>query len=66
MGNTIEITLKRSLIKKTKRQRAVVRGLGLRKLNHTVIKSDTPEVRGMINKVGFLLDVKDGKVEKAK
>jgi len=35
--------------------RATVRGLGLRKLNHTVELQDTPQVRGMINKVSYLV-----------
>ncbi len=37
--------------------RATVRGLGLRRLNHTVELADTPEVRGMINKVYYLVTV---------
>lgn len=57
--NSLEITLKRSLINKTEKQRAVVRGLGLRKLNHKVIRQDTPEIRGMINKIIFLLEVRE-------
>jgi len=35
--------------------RATVRGLGLRRLNHTVELQDTPEVRGMVNKVSYLV-----------
>ncbi|HKI63301.1 MAG TPA: 50S ribosomal protein L30 [Burkholderiales bacterium] len=37
--------------------RATVRGLGLRRLNHMVELSDTPAVRGMINKVYYLVQV---------
>jgi large subunit ribosomal protein L30 len=37
--------------------RATVRGLGLRRINHTVELADTPEVRGMINKVYYLVQV---------
>jgi large subunit ribosomal protein L30 len=37
--------------------RATVRGLGLRRINHTVELADTPEVRGMINRVYYLVQV---------
>jgi large subunit ribosomal protein L30 len=37
--------------------RATVRGLGLRRLNHTVELTDTPAVRGMINKVYYLVQI---------
>jgi len=46
-----------SLIGCTDRQRACVRGLGLRKLHHVVEREDTPLVRGMINKVPHLVAV---------
>jgi large subunit ribosomal protein L30 len=36
-----------------------VRGLGLRRTNHTVTVEDTPAIRGMINKVSYLLEVKE-------
>jgi large subunit ribosomal protein L30 len=49
------VTLKKSLIGCSEKQRANVRGLGLRKRNHQVEVLDTPENRGMINKVSFLL-----------
>ncbi len=52
---TVKITLKKSVIGTKKSHRATVRGMGLRKLNHTVELQDTPEVRGMINKVSYLL-----------
>jgi len=53
--NTIKVTLKRSLINTRGDHRATVRGLGLRRLNHTVELEDTPEVRGMISKVSYLV-----------
>lgn len=56
---TIKVTLKRSLIGRTERQRATVRGLGLRRMHHTVEVEDTPCVRGMINKVYPLLQVEE-------
>jgi large subunit ribosomal protein L30 len=52
----LKVTLKKSPIKSPKRQRETVRGLGLRKLHQSRIVPDTPEVRGMINKVGHLVD----------
>jgi large subunit ribosomal protein L30 len=54
---TIRVTLVRSLIGTRRDHRATVRGLGLRRLNHTVALPDTPQVRGMIRKVGYLLKV---------
>ncbi len=58
MSNMLEITLIKSVIGTTDKQRAVVRGLGLRKMHQTVSLQDTPEVRGMVNKVNHMLKVK--------
>lgn len=55
----LKITLVRSCIGRTKKQRDTVRGLGLGKLNSSVVKEDTPIVRGMINKVSHLLKVEE-------
>ncbi|NMG76154.1 50S ribosomal protein L30 [Aromatoleum diolicum] len=52
---TIKVTLVKSVIGTKQSHRATVRGLGLRRLNHTVEIQDTPEVRGMVNKVSYLL-----------
>jgi len=54
-GKTIKVTLVRSLIGTMRTHRATVRGLGLRRINHSVQVIDTPAVRGMINKVAYLL-----------
>lgn len=51
----IKVTLVKSVIGTKQSHRATVRGLGLRRLNHTVELIDTPEVRGMINKVCYLV-----------
>ncbi|RMG59089.1 MAG: 50S ribosomal protein L30 [Deltaproteobacteria bacterium] len=59
MAKQLKITLKRSLIGKSEYQRRVAYGLGLRKLNKSVIKEDTPEIRGMIEKISFMLDVEE-------
>ncbi|PWT76352.1 MAG: 50S ribosomal protein L30 [Proteobacteria bacterium] len=58
-SKTLRVTLVRSLINTRASHRATVRGLGLRRLNHTVEVEDTPAVRGMINKVGYLLRLED-------
>ena len=51
----IKVTLVRSTIGTKQSHRATVRGLGLRRLHHTVELVDTPAVRGMIAKVAYLL-----------
>lgn len=51
----VKVTLVKSLIGTRQDHRATVRGLGLRRINHTVELQDTPEVRGMIRKVAYLL-----------
>lgn len=53
----LRVTLVRSTIGFDKRQAEVVRGLGLRRLNHTVERQDVPSVRGMIRKVRHLIRV---------
>lgn len=55
----LKVTLKRSPVKGTERQQATVRGLGLRKLHQSRVLEDTPEVRGMVDKVIHLLDCED-------
>jgi large subunit ribosomal protein L30 len=54
-GKKIKVTLVRSLIGTRPEHRACVRGLGLRRLNHTVEVQDTPSNRGMIKAVAYLL-----------
>ena len=54
-GKTIKVTLVKSLIGTKPEHRASVRGLGLRRVNHTVEVQDTPSNRGMINAVSYLL-----------
>lgn len=52
---TIKITLIKSLIGTKESHKATARGLGLRKLNSSSILKDTPEVRGMIDKINYLV-----------
>jgi large subunit ribosomal protein L30 len=54
---TVKVTLVKSVIGTKASHRATVRGLGLRRIRHSVELEDTPAVRGMINKVGYLLRV---------
>jgi large subunit ribosomal protein L30 len=54
---TVSVTLVKSFYGRLPKHRATVNGLGLKRINHTVILEDTPEVRGMINKVSYLLKV---------
>ena len=54
-GKKIKVTLVKSVIGTRPEHRACVRGLGLRRLNHTVEVIDTPAIRGMINRVSYLL-----------
>ena len=55
--SSIKVTLIKSTIGRIDAHRACVRGLGLRRMHHTVEVEDTPAVRGMINAVGYLLKV---------
>ncbi len=55
----IRVTLVRSLYGRGKRHLACVRGLGLRRMHHTVEVEDTSAVRGMINKVSYLLSYEE-------
>ncbi len=57
MEKTITVKLKKSPIGYNKRQKATVHALGLKKINQTVEKSDSPTIRGMIAKVSHLVEV---------
>jgi len=54
---TVTVKLVRSIIDTKHEHRATVRGLGLRRLNSVSTLEDTPAVRGMINKVDYLVQV---------
>ncbi|WP_127718324.1 50S ribosomal protein L30 [Halobacteriovorax sp. HLS] len=58
-GKTITVKLKKSTIGSTEKQKANVRGLGLRKTGTSRTLENTPAVRGMIKKVIHLLDIKE-------
>lgn len=55
----LKVTLTKSVIGRLKSHQACVRGLGLRRTHHTVTVIDTPENRGMINKVSYMLSVEE-------
>jgi large subunit ribosomal protein L30 len=58
-AKSVKVTLIKSKFGRLPSHRATITGLGLKKINHTVELIDTPEVRGMINKVSYLLKVED-------
>ena len=55
----IRVKLIRSMNGRLKKHQACVRGLGLRRIHHTVEVIDTPENRGMIKKVSYMLEYED-------
>ena len=61
MGDILKITMVKSEIGRPEKQRKILRGLGLNKLNSSVTLSDTPQIRGMINKVVHLVSVEESK-----
>jgi large subunit ribosomal protein L30 len=54
---TIKVTLVKSYVGIRRTHRATVRGLGLKRINHAVELADTPAVRGMIEKVSYLVRI---------
>ena len=59
MAKKLRIKQVRSIIGTKKDQRQTMAALGLRKMNHTVEKNDTPQIRGMIRKVVHLVEVEE-------
>ncbi|MGB5510272.1 MAG: 50S ribosomal protein L30 [Woeseiaceae bacterium] len=55
----LKVTLTKSKFGRLKSHRACIAGLGLRKIHQTVTVIDTPENRGMINRVSYLLSVEE-------
>ncbi|MGM0435616.1 MAG: 50S ribosomal protein L30 [Bacillota bacterium] len=54
---TLEITLKRSLIQTTPKQKATAKALGLTKVNKTVVKEDNASMRGMLRIINHLVNI---------
>ena len=59
MSKTVKITQVKSSIGRLPKHRATLKGLGLRRIRHTVELEDTPSVRGMINRVSYMIKVED-------
>jgi len=59
MAKKLKITQVKSAIGRLKNQKATVKALGIRKMNHTVEHDDNPTIRGMINTVGHLVKVEE-------
>ena len=59
--SALAITLTRSPIGRSYLQKRIVRGLGLRRLHQTVIREDTPQIRGMVKKIPHLVVVQESK-----
>jgi len=57
MANTVKVTQVKSAIGRLPKHKATLRGLGLRRINHTVELEDTACVRGMINQVSYMVKV---------
>lgn len=55
----LRITLVRSTIGRPGDQERSVRSLGLRKVNHSVVREDTPSIRGIVNKISHLVTVEE-------
>jgi large subunit ribosomal protein L30 len=58
-GKKLKITLIKSGIARPGKHKAVLLGLGLKKLNHSVVRIDSPQLQGMINKVSHLIQVEE-------
>ena len=56
-GNKIKISLTKSKHGRLKSHKATLNGLGMRKIRQSVILIDTPEIRGMIDKVSYMISV---------
>lgn len=59
LADMLRITLVRSPIGTPKAHRVLLRGLGLRRMRHTVIRPNTAQVQGLIRKLSYLLDVRE-------
>ncbi|HOJ51720.1 MAG TPA: 50S ribosomal protein L30 [Syntrophales bacterium] len=61
MERKLKITLVKSYIGRPEKHRRILRGMGLTRLNRTVILKDTPQIRGMVNKVCHLVKMEEVK-----
>lgn len=59
MADKLKITLIKSMIGRPEKHRKVIRGLGLTKLNRSVVRMDTPEIRGMVQSVAHMVSTEE-------
>ena len=59
MAGKLKITMVKSMIGRPEKHRRVLRGLGLRKLNRSVLRNDTPAIRGMVETVSHLVTAEE-------
>ena len=59
MAGTVKVTLTKSKIGSTKKIRATLVGLGLTRREKTIVRKDTPEIRGMLSKVEHLVKIEE-------
>ena len=59
MAGKLKITLRKSRIGRTPNQRRVLDGLGLKRRHQVVERKDTPAIRGMVEKIAFMVDVQE-------
>ena len=57
----LKITQRKSSIDRPKRQKATLEALGLKKINHSVVHDDKPQIKGMIDRVSHLVEVEEVK-----
>jgi large subunit ribosomal protein L30 len=55
----VKVTQIKSTIDRPERQKRIIQSLGLKKINHSVIHEDSPEIMGMINKVLHLITIQE-------
>jgi large subunit ribosomal protein L30 len=59
MAKKLKVTLVKGFSGRMQRHRDTVRALGIRKVNHSAMHNDTPQIRGMINAVRFMVKVEE-------
>ena len=59
MAKQVKITMIKSRIGRSTRQRQILDGLGLRKMRQTVVREDTPSIRGMVKRLDFMLRIEE-------
>ncbi|HEX2868406.1 MAG: 50S ribosomal protein L30 [Ignavibacteria bacterium] len=63
MPKKLKITQTKSVIDRNKKQKLTIEALGLGRPNYTVVHNDTPQIRGMLNKVSHLISIEEVEVK---